>query len=101
MNRNKVQIAHGSLALLIELMGFQMVNVALGLFGVIYDHSFITGLSSLTQLLIYAGIAISVLVFSILAVLLFCPSAACRRKTIVRVPRISKRSGSIRECLKE
>jgi conserved hypothetical protein len=77
MNRNKVQIAHGSLALLIELMGFQMVNVALGLFGVIYDHSFITGLSSLTQLLIYAGIAISVLVFSILAVLLFCPSAAC------------------------
>ncbi|MCI2061688.1 MAG: flippase-like domain-containing protein [Eubacteriaceae bacterium] len=102
MNRNKVQIAHGSLSLLVELMGFQLVSVILGIFGVIYDHSFITGLSTATQVLIYAGIAISVSILSVLIMLLFCPAAACfiERKMKVFCLKINKKQ-AIRKISKQ
>ena len=85
MSRDHVELSHGSLSLLIELLGFQTVNTTLVLFAIIYDPSYIMSLGGTAKLLVYGGAVICAVIMVFLSLVLFRPSVANRVERAIKV----------------
>jgi len=81
MSRDRVRLSYGSLALLVELLGFQTANVSLALFGVAFNLSEIRALSGTVRAVIAVGLSANAVIFLLLLLLIFraCVSAAIGR----------------------
>lgn len=108
MNKDKVELSHGSLSLLIELMGFQFVNTVLVTFAIIYDHAYISSLSRLVEVFVYGGAMICAAITIFLALVLFRPGVANKVERFIKViclklrkkkyiPKISQQLGEYRD----
>lgn len=76
MYRDGISLAHGSLALLTELLGFQIASISLAVFGIIYNYAYLNGLSSNIKLLLGTGMMISFIILLLLAAVIFTPPVA-------------------------
>ena len=81
MNRDRINVAQGALALIFELMSFQIATLALGLWGLFTHFSLISQALGAGMAVVYVGIGVNAFV------LLFLLSAIFSRKLITAVVR--------------
>jgi len=81
MTHDHIRLSHGSLALLVELMNFQMANISLALFGIFYNFREIGNMSTALKTVMVVGVGANGAVFVTLLLLIFNPhvSAAAGR----------------------
>lgn len=85
MSKDDVEISHGSLSLLIELMGFQFVNTVLVVFAMIYDHAYIMSLGTTVKLIAFGGALICAGITIFLTLVLFRPTVADKVERFIKV----------------
>lgn len=95
MARDGIRLSHGSLALLLELMSFQLANISLALFGVACHLQTIAAMEPAVKTIIVVGISANAAVFCVLLLLVWnrCVSALAG-KLIARVCRALKKESA-------
>jgi len=105
MARDHIRFSHGSLSLLVELTGFQMANLSLAVFGLLYNGARIRAMSAGLRAVIAVGLGANGAVFLVLLLLIFHQkSSEGIGKLLKRVCRAMKKenlSGRIEEQLLE
>ena len=76
MYSDGIGLAHSSLALLTELLGFQIASIGLAAFGIIYNNAYLSDLSGGIRLLLGGGMIISFIILLLLVAVIFVPPAA-------------------------
>ena len=71
MNKDKIPIAHGTLALLIQLLSFQFVTLILALIGFIYNRDILLHHIGNIKYLMFFGITINILIEAFLIIMIF------------------------------
>jgi uncharacterized protein (TIRG00374 family) len=96
MAHDHIRLSHGSLALLVELTGFQLANISLALLGILYNFRDLSTMSTAIKIIIPVGMSANVLVFSVLLFLIFSErAAACIGRLLIRIFRKLKRESAI------
>jgi len=86
MTKDRIRASHGSLSLIVEVAGFQVANIILALFGVLYNIDYIRALGSAVQIFIAVGIGIDAAVLVILLLLIFNERASVGiEKTVLKI----------------
>jgi len=92
MTKDHIRASHGSLSLIVEVAGFQVANIILALFGILYNIDYIKALGSGVQIFIAAGIGIDAAVLVILLLLIFNERASVGiEKTVLKIMRLVKK----------
>lgn len=76
MHKDGIEVSHGSLALMCELMGFQAASIGIALFGMVYNNAYIAGLGSSIKLILMTGFILSFIILILLSVAIFLPPVA-------------------------
>lgn len=76
MSRDSIKVSHASLALLVELMGFQAATMIISSFGIIYNFSYLLTLPVVVNIFIIIGMLINSVIFLLLMFLIFVPKAS-------------------------
>lgn len=82
MSRDGINISHGSLSLLIELAGWQLVNIVLALFGLFYNFKFLMSTSAVIKLILGIGLLADTVILVIILAIIFDQNAATRVEKI-------------------
>jgi len=85
MSRDKINLSHGTISLIVELMGFQIVTISIALFGLIYERGYISTLKTVVRVLIYVGISVSTLILILIIVLLLSRRIAAHAETLLKL----------------
>lgn len=71
MNKDKVQISHGTLALLIQLLSFQFITLILALLGLIFNHSLLLNNIGNLKYLVAFGISVNIIIEAFILIMIF------------------------------
>ena len=71
MSKDKINLSHGTLALLIEVASYQLVNISLGILAFLYSFDFIKTLSLGVKILIAVGTFLNIVAFICILLALF------------------------------
>ncbi|MEG0291926.1 MAG: lysylphosphatidylglycerol synthase transmembrane domain-containing protein [Anaerovoracaceae bacterium] len=80
MNRDKISISHGTLALIVELASYQLVTLSMAIIAFAFNYSFMENTNPKLKTLLAIGVLLNLLVFIGIMVAMFSKTAA---KTIV------------------
>lgn len=75
MHKDKIEMSHGTLALLFELLSFETVTVTLSIVGFLYQRETITASMGNLQYLLLIGLGINVIVMLLLVMTIFSKKA--------------------------
>lgn len=83
MHKDKISISHSTLALLAELLSFQVTTVLLSLIGFGYNHTTLTQLGGNLQLLFFLGLALNLGILVLLLLALFKQNTLAHMITVL------------------
>lgn len=75
MHKDEIEVSHGTLALLFELLSFETVTVTLSIVGFLYQRETISGSMGNLQYLLLIGLGVNVIVMLLLIMTIFSKKA--------------------------
>ena len=71
MNKDKISISHGALALLVQLLSFQFITLVLAIFGFIFDYNLLHNQVGNIKYLMLFGLCVNLTIQTILIIMIF------------------------------
>lgn len=63
MNKDRIEISHGSLALLVEFACYQLVTISMAVIGFAIEHHFLSSIDQSLKLMLFVGVFLNTCIF--------------------------------------